>query len=289
MNSITVITGPTASGKSALALRLAEEDPSIEIVNADASLIYKGFDIGTAKPTIEERASVQHHLIDICEPHEPFSAAAYSDLARTAIREIIARKKKPLIVGGTGLYIDALFDGLNPVNASEEAQVSARSRAEREYQEQGFDTLHAALQKIDPILFRQIQRERNPIRLLRAWEFYYATGTPLGEARRKEADPFEYSPSYHVLEVERGELWSRIELRTGQMLASGWVEEVRSLLAAGVTMEMPAMRAIGYRELAAVIQGSTTLEAAREKIIIRTRQYAKRQVTWMKKYAGKNS
>ncbi|HET6402015.1 MAG TPA: tRNA (adenosine(37)-N6)-dimethylallyltransferase MiaA [Candidatus Kapabacteria bacterium] len=281
---ILVITGPTASGKTRDALALARADPKIEIVSADASLVYRGFDIGTAKPSKEILAEIPHHLIDILEPSEQFSAADYSTRTRKVIREIISRGKAPIVVGGTGLYIDALFDGLVQFDISTEELTEAKRRAKREIAEEGFDAMHDRLREIDPELYVQIRRERNPIRLERAWTHYYATGEPLGEARKRIPEPFEFRPEYHVLTVPRPELWRRIEMRVDEMLARGWLEEVESLIQQGVTRSAPAMRAHGYRELFDVIERKLSLDAARESIIIQTRQYAKRQATWMKKY-----
>ncbi len=283
---ILVITGPTASGKTERALALARADRSIEIVNADASLLYCGFDIGTAKPSQEIRAEIPHHLIDILEPSHPFSAGDYSSHARQVIREIIARGKRPMVVGGTGLYIDALFDGLPELNIPPGILTQARERAQSEIAKKGFDAMHERLHELDPELYLQIRRERNPLRLERAWTHYYATGEPLGEARKRMSEKCEFEPQYNVLQVPREELWRRIELRVDEMFTNGWLKEAERLKEKGVTREMPAMRAIGYRELFDVLDnGMLSLEAARERIIIRTRQYAKRQVTWMKKYA----
>jgi tRNA dimethylallyltransferase len=282
--SIQVITGPTASGKTARALERAAADPSIEIVNADAVLLYKGFDIGTAKPTAEERARVKHHLIDVLAPAERFSAAEYSKAARTVIREILAKGSTPLIVGGTGFYIDALFYGLMEVTADDESLKEASIQARSEIESEGFDAMLEKLRPIDPELHRQINRERNPIRLERAWQHYYATGEALGEARKRKTEAFEYPPEFEVLLPSRDELWERIERRVEEMFALSWLQEARTLKAQGVTREMPAMTAIGYRELFDVIDAMITLEEARELIIIRTRQYAKRQRTWMKRY-----
>jgi tRNA dimethylallyltransferase len=281
---IEVIVGPTASGKSALAMERAVQDPTIEIVNADASALYVGFDIGTAKPTKEDRERVPHHVIDILEPSVRFSAFEYSEKARAIINDVIQRGRKPLVVGGTGFYIDALFFGLIPNSASEEETEAARIRAAEEIEELGFDAMHERLREIDPDLYRQINRERNPIRLQRAWEFYYATGKPLGEARKQKTDAFEHQPVFSVMELDRQELWRRIEHRTDKLLADGWVDEVKGLLATGVTLEMPAMRAIGYKEIAQHLNGELTFDEMREKIIFATRQYAKRQSTWMKRY-----
>jgi tRNA dimethylallyltransferase len=287
MAQIEVITGPTASGKTELAIQRAKSNPDIEFVNADASLLYRGFDIGTAKPSKEIRSRFPHHIIDLLQPEERFSAGEYAALARATIRKIIAAGKTPLVVGGTGFYIDALFGGIASLEVDEKNAELARIRVTYELSELGFESMHERLRNIDPVLFEQIGRERNPRRLERAWEFYYATGIPLGEARRAETELFEFEPSYTLLEVERDQLRKRIIDRIDSMIASGWIMEVQELLAKGVTIDMPAMKAIGYRELARVVHGENALAAAREEIVIRTRQYAKRQVTWMKRY--KNS
>ena len=281
---VLVITGPTTSGKTALALELAEKDRSIEIVNADASLLYRLFDIGTAKPEKEILAKAPHHLIDILEPDQPFNAADYSRLARQAIREIVARGNTPVVVGGTGFYIDALFDGILGVEIPEEEMKAAKERTRHEMETEGFDAMHEKLRTVDPDLYTQILREQNPLRLHRAWQHYYATGSTLGKTRKQTPEQFEYLPEYRVLQLPREGLWRRIVNRVDQMFAKGWLSEAIQLKSQGVIRTMPAMRAIGYRELFDVIDGTLTLEEAREKIIIRTRQYAKRQVTWMKKY-----
>ena len=281
---VEVITGPTASGKTSLALKRAEQNSGVEIVNADAFQLYKGFDIGTAKPSKAIREQIPHHLIDILEPSERFSAADYSKQGRDVIRDVFFRNKTPIVVGGTGFYIDALFFGLSSIEVDDELLANAREKYKREYETIGFDAMLSKLGELDAALFEQVTRERNPIRLERAFIHFYATGTPLGIARLDKPEPFEHEPNYTVLTVERDELLRRIELRVDEMLAAGWLEEVRSLLASGVTTDMPAMRAIGYSELTEVAGGTMKVEQAREKIIIGTRQYAKRQTTWMKRY-----
>lgn len=162
--------------------------------------------------------------------------------------------------------------------------IAARAKAEAEIIEQGFDSMHERLRDIDSDLFTQIQRERNPIRLQRAWEYYYANGEALGEARKKKTDPFEFEPEFTVIDLPREELWERIEQRTDKLLAHGWIDEVKELIAGGVTTDMPAMRAIGYQEIAMFLKGELSEEEMREKIIFATRQYAKRQSTWFKRY-----
>jgi tRNA dimethylallyltransferase len=281
---IEVITGPTASGKTNLAFQRFDANPDIEIINADASLLYQNFDIGTAKPSKEMRGRIHHHLIDIIKPHDRFNAADYGKIARDTIRKILSEGKIPLVVGGTGFYIDALFFGITSLNADEEKLIHARTRVAAEMKEFGFDNILEKLRNIDLILYEQITRERNPRRLERAWEFYYATGIPLGEARKEKGEPFELEPSFTLIEVDREELQKKITLRVDDMLAAGWLKEVERLLVSGVTADMPAMNAIGYRELAEVLQSGKKIEQAREAIIIRTRQYAKRQMTWMKRY-----
>ncbi len=281
---VEVITGPTASGKTSLALERAKEDSNVEIVNTDAFQLYKGFDIGTAKPSKAIREQIPHHLIDILEPSQRFSAAEYSKQGRDVIRDIISRNKTPIVVGGTGFYIDALFFGLSSIEVDDDLLTSAREKYSNEYEAFGFEAMLTKLSDFDKALFEQVTRERNPIRLERAFIHYYATGTPLGLARQEKPEPFEHEPNYTVLTVERDELLRRIELRVDEMLAAGWLDEVRSLLKRDVTTDVPAMRAIGYSELAEVLSGTMKIEEAREKIIIGTRQYAKRQTTWMKRY-----
>ena len=257
MGNILVITGPTASGKTEVAVGVARSDARIEIVNADASLLYRGFDIGTAKPSKEILAEIPHHLIDILEPNEQFSAAEYSKRARECIREIISRGKTPVVVGGTGFYIDALFVGISSIEIPEEELSEARTRAQNEIVEKGFDAMHEQLRSIDPELHNQIQRERNPIRLERAWAHFYATDEPLGETRKRVPEPFEYPPEYKVLAVPRPELWQRIEARVDGMIGLGWLQEVEGLMKKGITRNMPAMRAIGYSELFDVNEGTS--------------------------------
>lgn len=280
---IEVITGPTASGKTALALSRAQADDSIEIVNADAFQVYRGFDIGTAKTSLATRKQIPHHLIDIADPQESYNAGQYAHDAREAIENILIRDKKPLVVGGSGLYIDALFYGISSLAIDEEAKGAAIRKYRSELQEEGFAVLHERLKDIDPDLYAQIAREQNPLRLERAWVHYYATGTPLGEAR-KDRHTFRHIPYFTVLLPEREELRARIADRVDAMLEAGWLGEVVALLKHGVTKDMQAMRAIGYKEVADLADGKLTLGQTREMIITQTRQYAKRQITWMKRY-----
>ena len=284
MQQIEVITGPTCSGKTVMALLQAAVDPTIEVINADASLLYRGFDIGTAKPSQEIRSRVRHHIVDILEPSEFYSASDYTKLARSIIRTMVLEGKKPLVVGGTGFYIDALFFGLASLEVDENVLQDARLRVEREMKDFGFDMMLKRLEDVDPIMHQQVSREKNPRRLERAWEYFYAADKPLGEARQQKSEPFEFAPSFTLLDLEREDLRIRIANRIDEMLDSGWLKEVESLLGRGIVQGMPAMKAIGYHELTDVIYGVSDVASARLKIINRTRQYAKRQVTWMKRY-----
>src|SRR5688572_7995343 len=202
---VEVITGPTASGKTSLALERAKENPNVEIVNADAFQLYNGFDIGTAKPPKLIREQIPHHLIDILEPSDWFSAADYSKQGRGIIRDILSRDKTPIVVGGTGFYIDALFFGLSSIEVDDELLASAREKYTAEYETLGFDVMLAKLGEFDAVLFEQVTRERNPIRLERAFIHFYGTGTPLGVARLEKPEPFEHEPKYTILTVDREE------------------------------------------------------------------------------------
>ncbi|MEP7234755.1 MAG: tRNA (adenosine(37)-N6)-dimethylallyltransferase MiaA, partial [Ignavibacteriota bacterium] len=232
----------------------------------------------------EVRSRIIHHLIDILGADIRFNAAEFAVQARNVLRDILSRGKTPLVVGGTGFYIDALFYGLASVEVEPDKLEVARARVAKEMAEFGFNAMHEKLLSIDGTLYSQIARERNPRRLERAWEYYYATGQPLGEARNAKPEPFEFLPNFNVIEVEREELNRNIVQRIDTMLADRWLDEVIQLLGSGITLEQPAMNAIGYRELVEVAQGRMEITEARELIIIRTRQYAKRQVTWMKRY-----
>ncbi len=281
---IEVITGATASGKTALVLERAAADPKIEIVNADAFQLYRHFDIGTAKPSKRVQESIPHHLIDILDATERYTAAEYSRAGQNAIRDIISRGNTPIVVGGTGFYIDALFFGISGIDVSEDVLEEARNRYKQEFKELGYEKMFNNLLTFDPSLYKQVEREKNPIRMKRAYEHFYASGIPLGVAREMKPEPFEHEPKCTVMNVPREELHQRIEVRIDEMLALGWLGEVKRLLESGITTEMPAMRAIGYKELADVATERMDLIDARKQIIIRTRQYAKRQVTWMKRY-----
>lgn len=278
---LVCIVGPTASGKSALALQLAEE-AGAEIVSCDSLQVYRGLDIGSAKPTPAERARVPHHLIDVAEPDEVFSAARYAELARAALAEITARGRRPLVVGGTGLYLRALLHGLFEGPQRDEA---LRRRLERLGERFGDARLHRLLARVDPQAAARLE-PRDRVRVVRALEVFRATGRPLSEHLRRPGVPLTgFEVLTLVLDPPRDELRRRVEARADAMLAAGLVDEVRALLARGHDPALRPLQAIGYRQALDVIAGRMRLDEARHDMVRKTLQYAKRQRTWFRHQA----
>jgi tRNA dimethylallyltransferase len=273
---LLVICGPTASGKSELALRLAELLEA-EIVNADSMQVYCGMDIGTAKPSPEERARIPHHLIDIVDPRQPFSAADFAAAADIAIRDITARGRRAIVVGGTGLYIRALLKGLvdSPGGADQ-----FRQGLHEEAQQSGNQALLERLRQVDPDLAAQLH-PNNLVRIIRALEVHHLTGIPLSRYQQEHGFSAQRYRSLQIgIRVERSTLYTRIDTRVDLMLQAGLLDEVRGLLAAGCDAGMKAMRSIGYKEACAYVAGEYSLEEAARLIKRDTRHYAKRQLTW---------
>lgn len=276
MTRLLIICGPTASGKSELALRLARELDA-EIVNADSMQLYRGMDIGTAKPTPAERKEVRHHLIDTVEPDRLFSAADFAAAAAEAIDDITARGKRVIVVGGTGLYLRALVSGLvdSPSGAGD-----VRQALQEEARLLGNAAMLEKLRQVDPELAGRIH-PNNLVRIIRALEVYRLTGIPLSRYQQEHGFAGQQYETLQIgISVERGELYRRIDARVERMLADGLANEVRQLLAAGYGRELKAMRAIGYKQLAAHLAGECSLEEAVRLIKRDTRRYAKRQLTW---------
>jgi tRNA dimethylallyltransferase len=274
---IPLLAGPTASGKTALALELALHFP-IEIISADAMMVYKGMDIGTAKPTLEERAAVPHYLLDVVTPDEPFNVADYVRLAEQAIGEVLERKKIPLVVGGTGFYIRALSNGLPTVpEADERVQAEVYKRLEQE----GLEKLIGELEQVSPSDAKRT--ERNPRRVVRALEIIGRTG-------RAPSDFPMTTPAFSydkiILAPSMAQLRPRIEARTEKMFSSGLVEEVISLFRQYPNLPT-AKQAIGYKEVVDYLAGQIGLEKAKAAVTLATTQYAKRQRTWFRKESGK--
>ncbi len=278
MIRVVVICGPTGVGKTATAIKLAREIKG-EIVGADSLQIYRYLDIGTAKPTPEERALVPHHLIDILEPHQPFDAAKFVHLADKAISEIVSRDRTPLVVGGTGLYIKALIYGLAPLSGK---VGPVRERLKEELREKGREVLYRRLQSIDPQAAARIS-PGDTVRLLRALEIYELTGEPASRIweRHRFARP-RYQALKIGLTLPRPILYARIEERTRQMFAQGLIEEVKGLLSRGFSPDIKPLKAIGYRQVVAYLEGKLTLEEAVAEVVKETKRYAKRQLTWFR-------
>ncbi len=273
INFIPVLAGPTASGKSSLTLKLAES-LDIEIISADAMLVYKGMDIGTAKPTLEEQSKVKHHLIDVITPDKSFSVADYIKLAEKAIAGVLAKDKIPLVVGGTGFYIRALSQGLPTVPvADSKVQDALWQRFEKE----GLNPLEKELIAFSPADAKRAQS--NPRRIIRALEIIERTGrAPCDFPFSKPA--FSYKKMVLMLEIDA--LKQLIVNRTEKMFAKGLVDEVKNLLAS-YSKYPTAMQAIGYKEVVAYLNNEKTLEETKSAINFATLQYAKRQRTWFRK------
>ena len=275
---LLVICGPTASGKSELAVRLACELDA-EIVNADSMQVYRGMDIGTAKPDMPERGGIPHHMIDVASPDRLFSAADFMEAADTAITAITGRGRPVIVVGGTGLYIRALLKGLvdSPSGAGE-----IRGQLQADAELIGNHGMWEKLLKVDPEAAAQIH-PNNLVRIIRALEVQKLTGAPLSQYQREHAFAGKRYQALQIgIQVERELLYRRIEERVDRMLRLGLLEEVQRLLDAGYGRDLKAMRSIGYKEAAACLCGEYGVERAAELIKRDTRRYAKRQLTWFK-------
>lgn len=276
---ILAVVGPTATGKSRLALALAGALGG-EIVNADALQVYRGFDIGTAKPTEEERARVPHHLVDILEPQETYSAGEFARRARLAICDIEERGRVPIVVGGSGLYLRALLAGISPIPPGDPA-VRAALRAR--LAEDGLPALAAELARRDPETAARLARGDSQ-RVLRALEVALVSGVPLAAWIARQPFGNQRIPAVSVgLTLARGLLYDEIAGRVARMIERGWVNEVQGLLARGLSPHLPAFQAIGYRQLALHVRGERTLQQAISDTIQATRRFAKRQETWFRK------
>jgi len=279
---LVVIVGPTASGKSSLGIFLAKEF-SGEVVVCDSTQLYRGFDIGTAKPSRTERQEIPHHLLDVLDPTEASTAGGYRDRALAVLADLKRRSRAPLLTVGTGLYLRALLEGLADLpQRSEEIRQRLRASAE----EHGAGHLHNMLEHLDPQAARQIAAADEQ-KLIRAIEICLLSGKSLTEVHRAGRTPLTGWRVIKIgLEAPREALYERIHRRTDAMLAAGWLDEVRDLVASGLPEYAKPFDFIGYRELRAHLRGEITLEAARTAIQQGTRQYAKRQITWFRREAN---
>jgi len=284
---VIFLMGPTAAGKSALALELARRLP-VEIVSVDAAQVYRGMDIGTAKPDRAERAAVPHHLIDVCDPADPYSAARFRDDARRLIDAILGRRRIPLLAGGTMFYFRALERGLSPMPS---AQPELRAQLVAEAGRLGWPALHSRLAQLDPERAARID-PNDTQRIQRALEVATASGTPPSRLSCDDA-PAARLPwpvvKLAVAPEERATLHRRIELRFRNMLEAGLVEEVEGLWARGdLSLELPSMRSVGYRQVLRYLAGAYDREELALRGIYATRQLAKRQLTWLRTEARLN-
>jgi len=282
------LAGPTASGKTAVALAVARVRP-VEIVSVDSALIYRGMDIGTAKPTKAELASAQHHLIDIRDPAESYSAAAFVADATRLVDEIRARGALPLLVGGTMLYFKALFDGIDAMPA---ADAAVRARIDAEAAALGWPAMHARLAKVDPVTAARLAPQDSQ-RIQRALEVWESSGQPLSSfhaGENKAAKGLAGGALFSLEPTDRAWLHSRIAERFDAMLAAGFLDEVKALRARGdLTTELPSMRCVGYRQAWEMLDAcgnsqpdGKAMAELRERGIAATRQLAKRQITWLR-------
>jgi tRNA dimethylallyltransferase len=271
--------GPTASGKTALACQLADQFP-VELVSVDSALVYRGMDIGTAKPDKATQARYPHALIDIRDPAQPYSAADFAADAVPAMKAITARGNIPLLVGGTGLYFRALHEGLSNLP---EAAPDVRARLAAEAGEAGWAAMHRRLVQLDPIAGGRI-KPGDAQRIQRALEVIELTGRPLSEQQQSMRAPFGWRVlKLALVPADRGPLAERIAVRFDQMLAAGFLDEVRRLRARGdLHPDLPAIRAVGYRQAWEHLDGATSLPEFRDRGVIATRQLAKRQRTWLR-------
>jgi len=277
MHHIIAIVGPTAVGKSSLALSLAQA-LSAEIVNADSRQVYRHMDIGTAKPTLADRALVPHHMIDVADPRDSFSLALFQELARSAIRRIQDRGKQVLLVGGSGLYVWSLVEGWQVPHVPPD--VEFRQQMEARANSQGADAFYQELKAVDPEAASRIH-PRNVRRVVRALEVFQATGIPYSQLQSREPPPFD--TLVLGLTTDRTDLYARIDARVDRMMEAGLVEEVRGLLRMGCGLHLPAMSSVGYTQIGRYLGGDLDLPTAVQQIKYETHRLARHQYAWFRR------
>ena len=280
MEKLLILSGPTAVGKTELSLRLAKAVGG-EIISADSMQVYKGMDIGTAKITKEEMQGVPHHLIDILDPKEDFNVVRFKTLAKEKVKEINARGMVPIVVGGTGFYIQALLYDIDFTDNDDD--MSYRHELEEKAEKEGPEALHEMLKEIDPESAEAIHAN-NVKRVIRALEFYKKSNTTISSHNREQREnvsPYDYR--YFALTDDRAKIYERIDRRVDIMLQNGLVDEVKRLLEAGVPEDSVSMQGLGYKEIVNYLQGRCSLEEAVYVIKRDTRHFAKRQLTWLRR------
>lgn len=282
MQKMVVITGPTASGKTGLAILLAKLFDA-EIISADSMQVYRRFDIGTAKPSEEERQGIPHHLIDVANPDEAFDSARFKDMADDIASDIAKRGRQVFVVGGTGLYIRALLHGLQKGPSPDSEQ---RARLIDQAEAKGWPAMHLLLQEKDPLTAKRLH-PNDGVRILRALEVVMSSGIPLSTWHKNhQFEENRYNACLLCLERPRAFLNDIVDRRVDSMMEMGFLEEAKALLDAGFSPDLKPMQGLGYRRLVSHIRGEITLAEAVEKTKTDTRRFAKRQVTWFKKEPG---
>lgn len=281
---LIVITGPTATGKTALGVQVAKLING-EVIGADSMQIYKGMDIGTAKPTKDEMEDIPHHMIDLIDPTDNYSVSRYVEDATAVAEDILARGKVPIVVGGTGLYIDSLLDGREFGDIQADSKL--RTMLEAQYDQAGGEAMLAVLHSFDPDRAEKLH-PADKRRIVRAIEVYLLSGQTITDHdKQTQARPKRFPALRYALDfADRQTLYDRIGLRVDRMAVLGLFQEVQSLLDAGVPMDSTAMQAIGYKEPALALQGALTREDALDRVKQSSRQYAKRQLTWLRRDTG---
>ena len=281
-NPLVIITGPTAAGKSALAVALAKRIGG-EVISADSMQVYRGMDIGSAKITPEEMEGVPHHLLDILEPEEEFSAAAFKELADQAIQDIYKRGKIPIIAGGTGFYIQTVLYDIRFNENETDPEYRAKLEKEAAKGEEGILGLYNRLREIDPLSAERIH-QNNIKRVIRALEYYHLTGQPISlhnDEQARQTSPYNFA--YFVLTDDRAAIYERIDRRVDKMIKAGLEAEVKKLKDRGCTRDMVSMQGLGYKEMLDYLNGECTLEQAVYLIKRDSRHFAKRQLTWFRR------
>ncbi len=280
MLPLIVIAGPTAVGKTDFAIRVAQY-LNTEIISADSMQVYQYMDIGTAKPTLEQQLRVKHHLIDVVEPSRDFSVADYQRLFNQVVDKLHSQGKIPLVVGGTGLYIRACLGSFSFADPGADPGLRQKLR-EQAMNPENSSTLHEQLKKVDPVTAQRIHPNDNH-RIIRALEVYFRTGIPFSEMPKKQLSNHQYQTVYLFLDRNRDELYRRIDERAGLMIDQGFIGEVESLLRQGYSPKLKAMQSLGYLQINQYLQNMISLEEALDLIKQKTRNYAKRQLTWFRK------
>ena len=277
---LIILTGPTASGKTALSVELAKRIGG-EIISADSMQVYRYMDVGSAKVTVEEMDGVPHHLIDVLDPQDSFNVVTFQEMAKEAMKKIYANGHIPIVAGGTGFYIQALLYDIDFTD--NDGDMEYRHHLEELAKEQGAEVLHSILKEVDPPSAEAIHAN-NVKRVIRALEFYKKTGQRISdhnEEERQKESPYNFA--YYVLNMDRATLYDRIDFRVDKMIEAGLEEEVKQLKAMGCTRDMVSMQGLGYKEILDYLNGELSLEEAVYILKRDTRHFAKRQLTWFKR------